>query len=354
MEKHPTYIPGEGWRYEKEGNMHNRMHDHDYLSRSIYMITISVEDRKPILGKLVVSHDNITIEPTALGKEVERCWYAIRNYHPEVGILAFQLMPDHIHGLLFVRRETDTHLGKIINGFKIGCNKAFRALVQSSEAAVQSSEAVPQKTRPKHPKQGLLFEPGYQDSVLKGKDQLEAMFRYIEDNPRRLAIKRMNPDLFRVVSQLTVGDRTFAAIGNRWLLDRPIRMQVRCHNNTSPENLRLIEKQKAYFLQRAEKGGVVVSPCISAGEKEIARAALDAHMPLIVILEKGFAPMYKPPGKYFDACAQGLLLMLAPWPYHADNRTITRQQCNALNKMAEELSTEPWTPAREAQFCSEF
>ena len=149
------------------------------------------------------------------------------------------------------------------------------------------------------------------------------------------------------MAELEIEGIKFAAIGNRWLLDRPVKMQVRCHNNTSPSNLQLIAKQKEYFLKRGQEGGVVVSPCISAGEKEIARAALDAKEPLIVILENGFPPLYKPPGKYFEACSQGLLLMLAPWPYHMEAHTITRSQCNALNNMARTISTEPWTQELE-------
>lgn len=141
----------------------------------------------------------------------------------------------------------------------------------------------------------------------------------------------------------------FAAIGNRWLLDRPIRMQVRCHNNSTPENLKLIAHQKEYFLRRGRQGGVVVSPCISAGEKEIARAALEAGVPLVVILENGFPPLYKPPGRYFEACAEGRLLMLAPWPYHMEKHPLTRQQCLQLNAMAHELSTEPWDRQKEEE-----
>lgn len=45
---------------------------------------------------------------------------------------------------------------------------------------------------------------------------------------------------------------------------------------------------------------MLVSPCISPGEKQIAHAALDAGHPLIVLVENGFRPHYKPPGKYFD------------------------------------------------------
>ncbi len=90
------------------------------------------------------------------------------------------------------------------------------------------------------------------------------------------------------MNSLKVGERTFSAIGNQWLLEHPIRLQVRCHNNKTPENLHLIAVQKEYFFARGREGGVLVSPCISAGEKEIARAALEEKLPLIVLLENGF------------------------------------------------------------------
>ena len=90
-------------------------------------------------------------------------------------------------------------------------------------------------------------------------------------------------------------------------------------------------------LSPLEHGTVLVSPCISSGEKEIARAALEAGLPLIVLVENGFSPLYKPPGRYFDACAKGRLLMLAPFPYHRDRRTITREQCLTLNEWAKAI-----------------
>jgi hypothetical protein len=47
--------------------------------------------------------------------------------------------------------------------------------------------------------------------------------------------------------------------------------------------------------------------------------------------------MYNPSGKYFDACANGRLLMLAPLPYHRKKTTITREQCLMLNGWAEDV-----------------
>lgn len=166
-EKKPTYTEGIGWRYEIEHSMKRRMLDHDYLSRCIYMITMSVEGRRQLLGELAWSASDASdahIVPSPLGREVERCWMSISTYYPEAEPLRIQLMPDHIHAILFVKREMTSHLGKIVNGFKVGCNRAYRQLLADNEAAVPGpaaaggpvaapcseavpcSEAMPQKT----------------------------------------------------------------------------------------------------------------------------------------------------------------------------------------------------------------
>jgi hypothetical protein len=122
--------------------------------------------------------------------------------------------------------------------------------------------------------------------------------------------------------------KSCAAIGNRFLLQHPMRQQVQISRRITPEAL---AARQAELLYAAEHGAVLVSPCISPGEKAIARAALDAGHLLIVLLSNGFAPHYKPPGRYFDACAAGRLLMLAPFPYQRQRQAITRKQCLELN-----------------------
>lgn len=370
------FISGVGWRYDTEHSMLRRLEGHDYKGRSIYQITITLAERGiPRLGTLMKDGNGKAIVALSpLGERVRDCWLQIETRHPGVSSIALQIMPDHLHGVLFVKHEQAVHLGKMISGFKIGCSHAWWELEPevcapfcspfsspfsspnynsahgtsahgtaqgtSAQGTAHGAPLLPHSRGAKGPS---LFSPGYHDSLLMGKGQLRNMVSYVLDNPRRAMIKREHPDLFRIVSNLTVGGRSFAAIGNRWLLNRPMRLQVRCHNNTSAENLRLIACQKEYFLQRGRMGAVVVSPCISPGEKEIARAALAAGLPLIVVLENGFPPLYKPPGRYFEACADGTLLMLAPWPHHTEHRMITRRQCVELNAMAASVSTDPWT-----------
>lgn len=64
------------------------------------------------------------------------------------------------------------------------------------------------------------------------------------------------------------------------------------------------------------------------------RAAHEHGYPTIVLQENGFAPLAKPGGARFDACAQGRLLMLAPWPHHNRDLKITRDKALTLNDMA--------------------
>ncbi len=120
-------------------------------------------------------------------------------------------------------------------------------------------------------------------------------------------------------------------IGSRHLLDHPLKRQIQISRGVSAAALQQKMEELRYA---AEHGAVLVSPCISLGEKAIARAVMDAGRPLIVLLANGFPPCYKPPGRYFDACAEGRLLLLAPFPYQRRRRTITREQCLVLNEWA--------------------
>lgn len=144
-------------------------------------------------------------------------------------------------------------------------------------------------------------------------------------------MKREQPALFRVQRGLVVGRQQFSAIGNRFLLERPIRIQVQCSRSLTDEQI--AEKQRVW-LQQARSGAVLVSPCISRGEKLVMRAAFEEGLPIIVLQENGFTDLAKPSGRRMDACARGQLLLLAPWEHHNERITIRRTQCLALNDMA--------------------
>lgn len=309
------------WAGELKPSMKRRRVGHDYQRRCVYMITLAVEGRRPLLGSVTGDGETVpaVFTPSPLGEEVVKTLHSIPEYYPQVAIWQVQLMPDHLHVILFVKERLPVHLGIVINGFKVGCNRIYRSMMGEADGM-------------------MLWEDGYNDRILEHEGQLQSMKRYLSDNPRRLAIKRHHPDLFTVQRGVQAGGINFAALGNLFLLDVPLRVAVKCSRKLTEQE---IADRCRYFLSLARDGAVLVSPAISPGEKKVMRTAYNNGYPTIILLENGFAPLAKPGGQRFDACAAGKLLLLAPWPHHNDDRTITQVQCHALNDMAAAIASMP-------------
>ena len=331
---------------ERKPSMHRRCIDHDYQGRCIYLITLVTEGRRPLFGALAGRSDapkDSDNEPrmilNELGAAVQRNFYAIADRHPEIQVLAMQMMPDHLHGILFVKEKMDKHLGQAIAGFKAGCNKDFRRIVLGVDVppvvAVQQPSARPRPPRSSYDREhGLLFASGYNDRLLLREGQLDRWLNYLADNPRRLLAKREHPDLFRVQFGLNVAGQNYAAIGNRFLLNHPVKRQVQCSRRLDQQE---IDTVVAHYLEEARNGAVLVSPSISPGEKAVMRAALDADLPLIFLSSSSFTPFTKPGGEFIEACSQGRLLILAPWEDRSVTQALTRLECLALNDMTRAL-----------------
>lgn len=337
---------------EKRVSMKRRDDHHDYTERRMYMITLEVEGRRPVFGRLVGSpfaeqgsNDEPRIELTALGKAVESEWMGIHGYYPQIEVKAVQMMPDHMHGILFVTAPLPVHLGQVISGFKAGCRRAQKAL-EAAAAEPQPTEKVTNRTEkeapvslqatasPSQKTYCPLFAKGYNDLILRSYDELPTWQNYLRDNPRRLMMKRAHPEWLRPFFGLKVGTTTYSSLGNQALLRSPRRIAVRVSRRLDSHQ---IEMEKARYLDMARQGTVLVSPAISPGEKQIMRAAFDAGLPTIVLVENGFTPLTKPKGEQFDACTEGRLLLLAPWEHHNEKRAITAYQCQQLNLMAIEI-----------------
>ena len=327
-----TFESQKAFAGEKKPSMQRRCVDHDYTARRMYMITMVTEERKALFGKVVGRSEAVApsegvphIELSPLGEAVKRIWQTIGGHHPEVKVVALQMMPDHLHAILFVREKMEKPLGKVILGVKQACNRAFREVIPEEVVAVAQQHAQRERGN------GLLFAKGFNDQILMRDGQLERWKNYLMDNPRRLLMKRENPDLFRVQRGLVYAGLSFSAIGNRFLLERPVKLQVQCSRSISDEELKTKLQD---CLRAARQGAVLVSPAISQGEKAIMRAAFEEGLPLIYLQENGFTDLAKPGGKRMEACAKGQLLILAPWEHHNEKIAIKRGLCLKLNEMA--------------------
>ncbi len=355
--KKETYESQKAFAGDKKPSMLRRCVGHDYTGRQIYMITMVTEGRRPLFGQVSSRSDASEADQDApriilseLGRRVAEEWWNTSTHHPEIEVVDLQMMPDHFHGILFVKEKMERPLGMALRGFKQSCNRHYRELIlgQPPVPSVSSSPSVPsvalstQQTerQPKRDRRGedrshgLLFARGYNDRLLLRSGQLDTWLNYLKDNPRRLLMKREHPDFFRVQRNLSMAGITFSAIGNRFLLNRPVRLQVQCSRRLTKDE---IQEKVQYYLSAARQGAVLVSPAISPGEKAVMRAAFDEGLSLVYLQENGFTSLAKPGGARMEACARGQLLILAPWEHHNERLAIRRDQCLVLNDIARRL-----------------
>ena len=288
------------------------------------MITINVEGRHPLLGVLQGGIDDAWVEYSAIGKMVSDQIEQAFELYEQIQICAKQLMPDHLHFVVWVKEDIPIPLGQIIRKMKIGCTHAWWEMSgrinTTCTDAIKGGRINTTCTDAINGKSGIdatsLFEAGFHDRVLLHAGQLKSLINYVHDNPRRAAIKRANPELFRLRQKVLVAGFECTTLGNQFLKDDPMREMLQCSRTLTQAE---IDLKKAECLRLAERGVVWVSAGISEGEKQICRAIREAGYPMVVLLNEGFpdadsphAKYYKPQGVYFEACAAGQLLLIEP------------------------------------------
>ena len=373
-------------------NTQRRKKDHDYTSVSLYLITVTTVDRQKILGNMVGnSAEEAHIEPTDLGRMVIAYFKRIPEITLQktgchVQVVQYQLMPDHFHGILYVKDKLPKEypLGKIVSGWKGACTRAYNSPSMFSSPASRDSvkvstfissparrDSVKVSTFISSParrdsvevssmfsspasrdsaKKPPLFNPGYNDRVLNQFGQLEGWIEYLRDNPRRLWLKVHNADRLRKVYEFTAGKQghRYTAVGETFFVKYPERAQVRCHRNLNEEE---IQHEVAYYLGLAHKGVVLVSPFISPAEKAVYDACFKEKLKMIRIVNRGLDNRFVyPSGRDLQGCSDGFMLVLAPYTENSDETRavkISRATCLDMNGYAADLAT--FTLSREAE-----
>ena len=352
-----------------------KLHKDIFKGVGIYHITFVVTGRQPLLGELVIDHDEPRCLPSDLGRAISHDLDEIQQRRPYVRLLAKQLMPDHIHVLLYVTDDCSVSIKEIARGMRQGWRQMATtvsidpqmpsaeeykqmpkgvtqmpkgvAQIPSAEEYKQMPEGLTQmpKRVAQMPDTGThqpLFETPF-FRTLAHKGQLGTMIQYIHDNPRRAMLKQQNPDLFTLRRDTRVGELCFTSLGNLFLLDYPEKQPIICSRTLSEQQ---ITAQQTDALYQAKNGCITVSAAISPGERQIARAVREAGAPLIILLKDGFPKAgdpaekyYKSGGVYFEACAAGQLLLLEPT---ADTLTLPDIQRRTEQTLREKAEARHW------------
>ena len=323
----------------------------------LYHITLTIPSREPLLGTLLIPANDpkqAIVEYSDLGVAILDIQRNLPSFYPEIQILHYCLMPDHLHAIWYVRQEMPRGIASAVRGFwqevkKMGRFSSFAPnLIRENyqekfktlrnEIGAERYDALPS-----------IFTEMPFIRPMGQRRQLPATIRYIEMNPQRLATKKLMPGFFRVQEGIEIAGRQYRAVGNAKLLQAARFAPVHVRRTMIDEAMHGDDSRLRDYMNgcvvAARQGAVMVSPFISDKEKEVMVVLLAEEHPIIYITDNGFRDYYKPSDGLFDAVASGQVLILSPWEYDPSKRHVTRPECVAMNQMAEEICSLSDPPA---------
>lgn len=343
---------------------HHREKGWDYRGRAIYHFTLPVEGRYPLFGVIEGgSAETATVRLNAFGQRVCMLLRGLPQFYAEKGyalkVLATRVMPDHIHLVIQVLEPLPRSIGTVVRGFKSACTSIYkREYYRGGEnaAKVHEDENAAKVHEGENAANGTfmhfdrifavsssIWQPDkayYHERILHAPGQLRHMIDYVKDNPRRLWLKKHNPTLFKLHRRTQAHGLLFTSLGNHFLLDWPDRQMVELSRNAPADE---VEQRLGEALAAAKNGAITYTAAISKGEQLIARTLRQQGFPLVILLNDGFPKegssherYFKPGGVYFEACAEGRLLLLEPTAETFINADIQTAVQETLRRKAEE------------------
>jgi putative transposase len=178
-------------RYEQNKQRPNsvRLPRWDYREAGAYFVTVCTHRRIPLFGRV---HDG-QMHLNKIGEIVRDEWFRTATVRPYVTVSAdeFVVMPNHIHGIVWLAERDVTH----IENFAIG-TRAWGPRRHSIGAIVGQFKSVTSKriNAARKTPGASVWQRNYYEHVIRDERALDAIREYIVTNPLRWDLDNENPD----------------------------------------------------------------------------------------------------------------------------------------------------------------
>jgi putative transposase len=172
-----------------------RLKGHDYSQPGEYFVTICTADRKCVLGGIVDGKMRLS----EIGKIVDVCWRQVPDHFPNTKVGAFQIMPNHVHGIFQIKENT--RRGEVTSPIKGGPQISKKCDGTSPVRKVTLGNVVAyfkyQATKHINEMSGTpakkIFQRSFYDHIIR--DDVDQFFieQYIELNPIMWELDGNNP-----------------------------------------------------------------------------------------------------------------------------------------------------------------
>jgi REP element-mobilizing transposase RayT len=202
-----------GLRYDSDRHHRRsiRLRGYDYSREGLYFMTIVTRGRALLLGKAVDGR----VHPSDAGREVQAMWECLPDRFPRVRLVAFVLMPNHVHFVLAIVSEPlavqgeetsplQPELGPVGAGFSRPENlPAGAEPVGAGSSRPTLGQVVAyfkhESTKFINALPGMPGEPvwqrNYYEHIIRDEDEFLQIRRYITENPSRWDTDKENPDV---------------------------------------------------------------------------------------------------------------------------------------------------------------
>ncbi len=161
-----------------------RLRGYDYSEPGLYFVTICTQAHKSLFGTI----RNGKMIPNAAAHAVQETWLGLPNRFPTLELDSFIVMPNHVHAILALFRtpqettgaassaptNSPPSLGKIIRVFK-------------SLSAIEVNRLGNKVAQP-------VWQRNYFEHIIRRGEDLDAIRRYIQENPLRWDHDHNNPN----------------------------------------------------------------------------------------------------------------------------------------------------------------
>jgi putative transposase len=154
-----------------------RLQNYDYSKNGNYFVTIVVKNRLLLFGNVKNGMMNLN----DAGKMIDNVWNNLPKYIPGIEIDCGVVMPNHFHGIIiFNHKQNDQRLSlyNVMERFKSFTTHEYINGVRNFNW---------------EPFQAKLWQRNYYDRIIRDKNELNWLKKYIEENPEKWDQDEENP-----------------------------------------------------------------------------------------------------------------------------------------------------------------
>jgi putative transposase len=179
---------------DKPGRKSIRLPGFDYSGSGGYFVTIVTFGRDFLFGEIADGRMRVN----ALGEIVQECWEAIPVHFPNTTIDAFCIMPNHIHGIIFIHenpgRGTIYRAPTSIKIPTINQREEFgQPTTGSLPTIIRTIKAAVTRRAGRVLNSGNLWQRNYYEHILRNQADYGRIAGYFRDNPANWIQDDENP-----------------------------------------------------------------------------------------------------------------------------------------------------------------